>query len=192
MIAHLRGEVIGINDDSLVVDVGGVGFKVFAAAAVRDQNKPGDRISLYTYLVVREDVLALYGFERQEERDIFVLLLGVNGVGPRIAMAVVSTLSVDVIRNAVAGEQADVFGRVSGVGKMTAQKIILHLKGKIATAAVLQGATVMVDVDGEVVEALTNLGYSVVEAQAAVQSIPRDTPDDVETRLRIALKYFST
>ena len=73
---------------------------------------------------------------------------------------------------------------------MTAQKIILHLKGKIATAAVLQGATVMVDVDGEVVEALTNLGYSVVEAQAAVQSIPRDTPDDVETRLRIWLNTF--
>jgi Holliday junction DNA helicase RuvA len=192
MIAHLRGEVIGINDDSLVVDVGGVGFKVFATGAVRDQNKPGDRISLYTYLVVREDVLALYGFERQEERDIFVLLLGVNGVGPRIAMAVVSTLSVDVIRNAVAGEQADVFGRVSGVGKMTAQKIVLHLKGKIASAAVLQGATALVDVDGEVVEALTNLGYSVVEAQAAVQSIPRDTPEDVETRLRLALNYFST
>jgi Holliday junction DNA helicase RuvA len=106
---------------------------------------------------------------------------------------VLSTLSVDAIRRAVASEQSEIFARVPGVGKRTAQKILLHLQDRIKAGDVLElgGAASVAGVDEAVLEALTSLGYSVVEAQTAIQYIPRDTSQDVEERLRVALQYFS-
>jgi len=191
MIASIRGQVISRAEDSLVVEVGGVGFLVHAAPAFCRTTEVGENVFLHTYLVVREDALNLYGFETEELRNFFILLLGVNGVGPRISLSIVSTLSMDVIRKAVLSEQADAFARVPGVGKKTAQKILLHLQGKVGGE--LSGlAAQTIDVDAEVLDALTGLGYSVIEAQAALQSLPRDTPADVETRIRLALQYFSS
>ncbi|HZU87312.1 MAG TPA: Holliday junction branch migration protein RuvA [Anaerolineaceae bacterium] len=190
MIASIQGEVIALEPGALVIRVGGVGLRVFAPAAVCAGAHIGDDLFLHTHLVVREDLLSLYGFEKQEERHFFELLLGVNGVGPRLALSIISAMSVDAIRRAVLSEQGDVFSRVPGVGKKTGQKILLHLQGKVGGN--VEGILgVLADVDGEVLEALTGLGYSVVEAQAALQSIPRDTLQDVETRLRLALQYFS-
>ena len=188
MIASIDGHVLANGEDHLVVGVGGVGLKVFTPASLKSA-RVGDVVHLQTHLIVREDLLALYGFETAQECEFFQLLLGVNGVGPRTALAVISALSVDAIRGAVLGEQVDIFARVPGVGKKTAQKILLHLQGKIKGEAALM--TPVLDVDADVLEALTGLGYSVVEAQAAVQSIPRETPKELETRLRIALQYFS-
>ena len=191
MIASIRGQVISRAEDSLVIEVGGVGFLVHAAPAFCRTTEVGENVFLHTYLVVREDALNLYGFETEELRNFFILLLGVNGVGPRISLSIVSTLSMDVIRKAVLSEQADAFARVPGVGKKTAQKILLHLQGKVGGE--LSGlAAQTIDVDAEVLDALTGLGYSVIEAQAALQSLPRDTPADVETRIRLALQYFSS
>lgn len=190
MIASVHGDVQAVNDDSLVVEVGGVGLRVFVPAGLRTQTQPGERIFLHTNLVVREDSLSLYGFESQEERDFFVLLLGVDGIGPRLALSIISTLSVDVIRRAVLSEQADVFSRAPGVGHKTAQKILLHLQGRVGGELAALGAPAL-DVDSEVLAALTGLGYSVVEAQAALQSIPRDAPLEAEERLRLALRYFA-
>jgi Holliday junction DNA helicase RuvA len=151
----------------------------------------GDPVFLNTYLVVREDALSLFGFETEELRDLFVLLLGVNGVGPRIALAILSSMTPDAIRRSVLAEQPDLFARVSGVGKKTAQKIILHLQGKISGEMTISREPGMIEIDAQVLDALTGLGYSIVEAQAAIQSIPRDAASDVETRLRLALQYFS-
>ena len=192
MRASLSGRIQEINSDSLVLDVGGVGLQVFAPAPLRDRLKPGETVFLYTYLVVREDALSLYGFDTKEGRDFFILLLGVNGVGPRLSLAMLSTLSPDAIRRAVFHEQADVFSRVPGVGKKTAQKIMLHLQDRIPMEAGLERIAAISDVDTEVLGALTSLGYSVVEAQTALQSIPRDTPQEVEARLRAALQYFTS
>jgi Holliday junction DNA helicase RuvA len=192
MIASLSGRVQEVGADSLIVEVGGVGLQVFAPAPTRDQFRPGESIFLYTYLVVREDLLALYGFETKEAREFFTLLLGVNGVGPRMALSVLSTLSTDAIRRAVFHEQAEVFSRVPGVGKKTAQKILLQLQDRISMAPGLEPITTISDLDAEVLSALTALGYSVVEAQTALQSIPRGSEQDVETRLRLALQYFSS
>ena len=195
MIATVEGEVIGIGDQLSCC----AGWRRGRPAGLRASARcaPGcglmERIFLFTHLIVREDLLALYGFETEQEREYFNLLLGVNGVGPRLAMSVLSTLSVDAIRRAVGSEQREVFARVPGVGKRTAQKILLHLQDKIAAGDVLEfaGASV-VGVDESVLEALTTLGYSVVEAQMAIQSIPRDaSKEDVEERLRLALQYFS-
>ncbi len=115
MIASIQGEVIGFGEDSLVIGLGSLGLRVHVTAGVRTQTRPGDTLYLHTYLVVREDALNLYGFENEEERDFFVLLLGVNGVGPRTALATLSTLSVDAMRRAVLSEQAEVFSRVKRI-----------------------------------------------------------------------------
>jgi len=192
MIASLSGRIQEINSDSLIVDISGVGFQVSVPAPLRDRLKTGETVFLYTYLVVREDALSLYGFDTKEGRDFFVLLIGVNGVGPRLSLAMLSTLSPDAIRRAVFHEQADVFSRVPGIGKKTAQKIMLHLQDRIPMEAGLERVAAFSDLDTEVLGALTSLGYSVVEAQAALQSIPRDTPQEVEERLRAALQYFTS
>lgn len=191
MIASLNGRIQDIGLDHLVLELGGVGVQVFVPASARDQARPGEAVFLFTHLVVREDALSLYGFETREGRDFFVLLLTVNGVGPRLALSILSVLSPDAIRRAVFHEQAEVFNRVPGVGKKTAQKILLQLQDRIKPELGMAPAAAFSDVDGEVLSALTTLGYSVVEAQAALQSIPRDAPQEVEARLRLALQYFS-
>ncbi len=190
MIATLRGEISQIEENALVVEVGGVGIRVFVPAPLRDRVKAGEMIFMFTHLVVREDALILYGFESQADRELFNMLLGVDGIGPKVALSVLSTLSIDAIQRAVFTDEADVFSRVPGVGKKSAQKIALHLKDKLKPADSLARLAAMSDTDGEVIAALTALGYSVVEAQAALQAIPKDAPDDVEQRLRLALGYF--
>ncbi len=144
-----------------------------------------------TYLAVKEDSLTLFGFDLTETRDLFLMLLSVNGVGPRIALNILSSISVDALRRAVVNEQPEVFARVSGVGKKTAQKILIQLQDKITETSGLERISRLSDVDTDLIAALTTLGYSIVESQSAVQSIPRDTPPDLETRMRIALQYFS-
>lgn len=191
MIASLSGNISEVSSDSVVIQLGGLGLRVYVPTAIRSSHVVGDHLDLHTYLVVREDVLNLYGFESCEERDFFVLLLGVNGVGPRTALSILSTLNPDSIRRAVVSEQSDIFSRVPGVGKKTAQKILLHLQGRIHGDDTLGASSPLNEVEAEVLAALTGLGYSVVEAQTAIQAIPKDAPLDVETRLRLALQYFS-
>lgn len=191
MIVHVQGEVVSTGSDNLVLQMGGFGVRIFVPGELAAQTGPGEKVFLHTHLVVRENDWSLYGFEREIERDFFLLLLGVNGIGPRSALQILSTLSVDVIRRAVLSEQADVFARVPGVGKKTGQKIILHLQGKVGEVSEAEEPVGMLDADSEVLDALTSLGYSVVEAQRALQSIPRGAPEDVETRLRLALQFFS-
>jgi Holliday junction DNA helicase RuvA len=191
MIATLRGEISQIEDNALIVEVGGVGLRVFVPAPLRGQSKAGEPVFLFTHLVVREDALILYGFESQGDRELFNILLGVDGVGPKVALSVLSTMTLDAIQRAVFAEEPDVLSRVPGVGKKTAQKIALHLKDKLKPGDGLSKLAAMSDTDAEVIAALTALGYSVVEAQAALQSIPRDAAKDLETRLRLALQYFS-
>ena len=191
MISTLSGRVFEVNKDHLVIELGGVGLQVYVSKHVIDKMHPGEMIFLFTCLVVREDSLTLYGFETKDEKDLFLLLLSVNGVGPRLALAILSTLTTETIRRAVLSEQAEVFSRVPGIGKKTAQKILLQLQDRIPVTEGLEAVVGMTDIDSEVLAALTTLGYSVVESQAALQSIPRDTPQEIEIRLRLALQYFT-
>jgi Holliday junction DNA helicase RuvA len=191
LIASLRGTVGLIEEGFVVIEIGGVGLQVYVPVPTRLNWRIGELVSLHTYLVVREDSLSLYGFETTDGRDLFILLLGVNGVGPRLGLAILSALEPDTVRRAVFQEQAEVFSRVPGVGMKTAQKILFHLKDKMPVSPGMERLGAISDVDGQVLEALTSLGYSVVEAQAALQTIPRDTPQDVEVRLRLALQFFA-
>ena len=191
MIATLRGEISQIEDTALIIEVGGVGLRVLVPAPLRTRSKTGDAAFLFTHLVVREDALTLYGFESQADRELFTILLGVDGVGPKVALSVLSTLTLDAIQRAVFAEEGEILSRVPGVGKKTAQKMAIHLKDKLRPSDALSGVAAMADYDSEVLAALTALGYSVVEAQSAIQSLPKDAPKDVEERLRATLQYFT-
>ncbi|MCX6054547.1 MAG: Holliday junction branch migration protein RuvA [Chloroflexi bacterium] len=190
MIASIEGNVSQILDDSVIITTSGIGFRVFVSPEICHKIEPHKALALHTYLVVREEALILYGFETIEERDMFILLISVSGVGPRTALSILSTLSLEIISNAVMKEQPDIFNRVTGVGKKTAQGIILHLQGKV-NKNYLNTSIPLKDIDADVMAALTSLGYSIVEAQSAIQMIPNKTPEDLETRIRIALQYFS-
>ena len=158
---------------------------------MREQLKTGEAVFFYTHLVVRDDAWLLYGFESQADRELFTTLLGVDGVGPRTALAVLSTLTIDTVQRAVFGDEPDLLSRVPGVGKKTAQKMVLYLHDRLKPAIGLERIASMSDADSEVLAALTALGYSVVEAQTAIQSIPKDGPQSVEERLRLALQQFT-
>jgi Holliday junction DNA helicase RuvA len=190
MIDMVSGQVASMDKSSVVILVGGIGLRVNVPKSVFDTvHGTGHAVTLFTHLAVREDALTLYGFLTEEDRNLFNILIGVSGVGPKIALAILSTLSVDHLRNAVGREEPEVLTRVPGIGKKTAEKIVFELKGKLGIG-MLPGFAVLSDADSEVIDALTALGYSVVEAQTAIQSIPRDAPKNVEERIRIALQYF--
>ncbi|MBI5960921.1 MAG: Holliday junction branch migration protein RuvA [Chloroflexi bacterium] len=191
MIDLITGQVVVVMNQYVVLMVGGVGLRVNVPTTIRDTlTGPGQTITLYTHLVVREDDLSLYGFVEQDERGLFETLIKITGIGPRIALAVISTLTVERLKNAVAREEAEVLTRVPGIGKKLAQKLVIELKDKLDIDHAL-GLTAISDVDTDVLAALTSLGYSVVEAQSAIQSIPRDAGQSVEERVMLALQYFA-
>jgi holliday junction DNA helicase RuvA len=190
MISSLLGELQQKEDNILVVAVGGVGLRVAVPKGLAERLNVGEKVFLHTHLIVRETELSLYGFESGEDRKLFTTLLGVDGVGPKVALSVLSTLTIDAIQRAIFSDEPELLSRVPGVGKKTSQKIALYLKDRLKPTDALSRVASMSDVDSEVLAALTALGYSVVEAQSAIQSIPRDASQDVEDRLRLALQYF--
>ena len=191
MIASISGIVREIEGDTLVIENQGIGYLVYVPKTLCDHARIGEQVFLFTQLLVREDSLTLVGFETKEARKLFNLLLSVSGIGYKLALSILSTLSGDVLRGAILQNQVEVLARVPGLGRKTAQKIILSLQDKLRSEGDWDQFAAFSDIDGEVLAALTALGYSVVEAQAAIQSIPKDTPQEIETRLRLALSYFS-
>lgn len=191
MIASIRGQVIQINKDNLVVEVGGIGYLVYVTDFLVQSQRRGEAVSLFTHLVVREDSLTLFGFQEKDELSLFQELIKVNGVGPRLALETLSTHSPDVIKRAVLNKQEEIFAQVSGIGKKTAQKILLSLEDRISFTDVMVISPETAGINAEVQQALVTLGYSVLEAQAALQTLPDDAPLNLETRLTIALRFFS-
>lgn len=189
MIASISGKVIQLTKETVIIDINGLGFEVFVPKPLLSETEAGDLLYLYTYMLVREDNIALYGFTSLEEKDLFLQFLAVGGIGPKLSLSILSSLSIDNIRSAILSEKPDYFSRVPGIGKKTAQKIIIQMQGKLPDSDGLAIRSIT-DVDDAVVDALISLGYSVVEAQTALQTIPKNTPDDVETKLRVALQYF--
>ncbi len=192
MIASIKGQVVHQGDDHLVILVGGsIGLRVYVPRTVFDLvDGPGHLIQLATHLEVKEDALTLYGFADDDERGVFETLNSISGVGPRLAINILSTLSTQQLRNSIAQGDAELLTRVPGIGKKKAEKIAFELKDKLTISgpAELIG---LYDVDTDVLDALVALGYSIVEAQTAIQTIPRDAPDSIEERVLIALSYFT-
>lgn len=191
MIASVEGRIRAVGKDAVVVDVAGVGLRVSCTQALLATARIGEPIFLYTHLIVREDQLALIGFAQAEELALFERLIEVPGVGPKLALGLLSAMPPDALRLAIGQEQPDLLARVPGIGKKTAQKIVLELKDKVGPVEVAEGLAALTEADAAVIDALTALGYSIVEAQRAVQALPRDVTD-VEERLRRALASFGS
>ncbi len=187
MIRRLRGRIEALTEETAIVDIGPIGLEVYAPATQLAEWQVGQPVALFTYLHVREQELTLFGFGSEEDLELFEVLLGVSGVGPKLALSILSTLPPDTIRMAVANDEPGLLTRVPGIGAKSARKILFHLKDKIGAPEYEGvGVTPITDEDAEVIEALTSLGYSVVEAQRAVQAVPKDV-SGVEDRLRAAL-----
>lgn len=189
MIASLEGILQEVGENELVLAVGGVGFQVHAPLNVLEGlPSVGETAFLYTALVVREEQPTLYGFSSVSQRSLFETLLQVSGVGPRLALAMLSHLSPENIRMAVVNNQPELLATVPGIGLKTGEKIIFHLKDRLELPEVMMPRTSAED--KAVVEVLQALGYSGLEAAAAIKSIPDDAPEEVEARVRMALRYF--
>lgn len=190
MIASLSGTILKIENSSLVVNVGGVGIRVFVPRTVlEDVGGVGRSIRLHTHMIVREQELSLYGFETEEDLQLFEVLLGVNGVGPKVALAILATLSPELLKSAIMREETAVLQRVPGIGKKTAERIMFQLRDKLDLSQVSTAVPLVSDVDADVIDFLTGLGFSIVEAQSALQNIPRDVKS-FDERVQMALQHL--
>ena len=189
MIASLSGTVQKIEAGSLVVAVGGVGVRVYVPRTVLENvGGVGRAIGLYTHLQVREADLSLFGFESEDDLELSEVLLGVQGVGPKVALAILGTLSPELLKSAIMREETAVLQRVPGIGKKTAERIMFQLRDKLD----LGGAAVLPlvsDVDADVIDILTGLGFSIIEAQTALQHVPREVRA-MDERVQGALQYL--
>jgi Holliday junction DNA helicase RuvA len=193
MIASLKGELRARGADFLVIEVGGIGFHVQVPASTLEEiGDVGETVRLYTHLLVRADAITLCGFATREELELFQILLAVSGVGPKMALGLLSSTSTDTLRLAIAQEDVDLLARVPGIGRKTASRLILELKGRIDLSRLgLRGAAALAPEQAELIAVLTNLGYSTAEARAAVASLPPEAKDlGLEERIRLALRYF--
>jgi Holliday junction DNA helicase RuvA len=186
MIARLRGKPVASTPEGLILDVGGVGYLVAATPSVVRKADGADEVTVETYLHVREDVMQLYGFAERAERELFVQLLSVNGIGPKVALAIVSGSPAEELRRAIVRGDAVRFQAIPGIGKKTAERIVLELKEKLAVTAIapVGGA----DTDEHVVarNALVELGYSIADAERALAET--DAASTPEERVRQALR----
>ncbi len=193
MIASVEGIVGAVAVDSLVIEVGGIGYRVFVAPSVLASAQPGKSLKLHTHHLVREDLQALYGFRSVEELGFFDLLLTVNGVGPKVALAIVGSRPTPDLQLAImTGDQA-VLVSIPGIGKKLAERVIFELKEKVAAAGVLAAgpsAAGGAAGEGEIVAALQALGYSLAEARGASRSALADVGVDstLEERVKAALR----
>jgi len=196
MIASIRGNLIFVGVDHCVVETGGVGFLIYAPRNVLGAlGELGGEVLLYTHLHIREDVLALYGFASTDQRHLFETLLGVSGVGPKVALSVLSSGNADEVRAAIAGGDTARLTRVPGVGKKMAERLVLELRGKLdlkGLPAAAGAIPALLAANNELAEMLVSLGFSAAEASAAIAALPADAPGDLEERLRLALRYFGS
>ncbi len=191
MIASIEGQVAATGKDYVILSTGGIGYKIFVPFPTLERVQGEAQAFLHTALIVREDSLTLYGFATTTERELFDNLLSVNGVGPKLALAILSSMSYESLKNAVLGERADILARVPGIGKKTAQKILIELKDKLKLGQDAGPIAAFDDLNSDVLDTLVALGYSIIEAQTAIQSLPSNAPPTVEERVRLALQYFA-
>jgi len=196
VIASLEGRVGAVAFDSLVIEVGGIGYQVFASPEILSSAVPGSQLKLYTYHLVREDQQALYGFKSVEDLGFFTLLLTVNGVGPKVALAIVGSRPTPDLQLAIMAQDQAVLVSIPGIGKKLAERIIFELKEKVAAAGVAAAGTQIAGIGGaesEVVAALQALGYSLAEARAASRTALADTTigGTLEDRVKAALRSLA-
>lgn len=189
MIAHLSGTVLSTKNSYIVLDVHGVGYRVYCPQRILRELKTSDEISLHTHLAVREDAMDLFGFPTQDELELFTLLIGVNGIGPRSALGIIGLESIDKLLGAIARGDIAYLTKVSGVGKKSAEKIVLELRDKVGIFDIANIEDFRHE-DEDVLEALKTLGYRADEAREALHLVPEEIKEQGEI-IREALKLLS-
>jgi Holliday junction DNA helicase RuvA len=196
MITSIHGKLETCRADYAIIRVGGFGIRVFAPSSTLNRLEVGAEVSLATHFHMREDGIALYGFSTEEDRDAFEQLIGVTGVGPKVALALLSVMDSPSLYQAIADEDQQRLALAPGVGKRLAARLILELKGKLPTV-VPTGSTAGIvasstgKIQAEVLEALIGLGFSNTEAQSALAKIPQDQAMTLEEQVTYALRTFS-
>jgi Holliday junction DNA helicase RuvA len=191
MISGVRGRIVSKVPGAVLVDLHGLILKVLTSqTTIGDVGDPGEQVDLLTHLYVREDQLTLFGFATQDELDLFELLLTVSGVGPRVALSVLSTARPEEIHGAIEAEDVNLLSRVPGIGKKTASRIIFDLRGKLPERGTA-GLTPIGAQDQEALDALQSLGYSMAEARAALSGVERFEGQTSEERVYAALQTLA-
>jgi Holliday junction DNA helicase RuvA len=191
MIASLKGILDSLGSDGAVIDVNGIGFRVYMPTSTLSSLAGiGKEVHLHTYLHLREDSATLYGFGSSDELRLFQTLIAVSGLGPKLALAMLSAMSLEQLILAIATGNRELLTVVPGVGKKVAERLILELKDKIAAGWVTAPAVEFAEANVDVLAALTALGYSASEASRAVAGLPADTELNLEEKVKLALQYF--
>jgi len=191
VISSLHGKLESLGSEWAVINVGGIGFQVYMpTSALSTLGVIGDEVRLYTHLHLREDNVSLYGFTSPDELWLFQTLISVTGLGPKLALAMLSALNAEQITMAIATGSTEMLTIVPGIGKKVANRIILELKEKIGAGWIATSATQMAKGNAEVLTALTSLGYSAAEAAKAVATLPADDNLGLEEKIKTALQYF--
>ncbi len=191
MIASLHGILESLGSSRVVINVNGVGFQVhMPTSTISTLGNTGQEVHLHTHLVLREDSASLYGFASDEELDLFQLLIGVSGVGPKLALSVLSAMSVEQATTAIATGNTELLTSVPGIGKKTASRLILELKDKISAGLLAAPAAQLAQENTDVLAALISLGYSVSEATRAISTLTLSSELSLEEKLKLALQYF--
>ncbi len=192
MIASLHGKLESLSGDGAVINVNGVGFQVYMpTSTISLLGTIGEEVHLQTHLVMREDSVTLYGFNTTEELELFQILTSVSGLGPRLAMAVLSAMSVEQASMAIATGSTDLLITIPGIGKRMAERLIVELKDKIGAGLIASPAAQFAQENAEVIAALTSLGYSITEASQAVATLP-SSDLNLEEKVKLALQFFAT
>ncbi len=187
MISFLRGKIIFQDKDFIIIEVNGIGYQIFVLPNFKTDPE-SDEIEIYTHLYVREDALKLYGFSAMGELKLFELLISISGIGPKAAQGILSLASPENIRAAIAQGDASILTRVSGIGRKTAERVILELRNKVEVSPEeISGGGRIISADSDVVEALVGLGYRPIEAQSAIKDIPSEV-EGVEEKIKWVLK----
>lgn len=189
MIATLRGKVLGVNEQSLIIDVNGVGFSVMVIPTVRVQTEIGSELFLHTALLVREDAFTLFGYQTIAERETFLLLQTVSGIGPKVSHAILSSLSLNQLISAIGSSDSKSLEKVPGLGKKGAQRIILELKDKVENFVGNEERKQVSNIPAalSVAEALAGLGFNAREIEHALEIVRASSADSVEAKLKVAL-----
>jgi len=191
MISHITGEVILKNDKFVIIDVSGVGYKVYISIdSIRKIGSKGEKVNLWTYLSVKENALDLYGFIDYAEVDLFEMLIGISGVGPKSALGIMGVAPLDTLKTAIASGDTSYLTKVSGIGKKNAEKIILELRDKLG-ALESESNTGVFSADTDVIDALQALGYSATEAREALKEVPQETTG-ASKKITEALKHLGS
>jgi len=190
MIAKIEGLISYIGNRFLIVDVSGVGYKLFVNSETLSLAKTDEPIRLWVYTAVRENSIDLYGFLKMEDLSFFELLLGVSGIGPKSALSVLDVAPVQILRKAIAGGDTTYLNKVSGIGRKTAEKIVVELKDKLKEYEDDNFASESMREERDILEALRTLGYSQEEAREAIKRIPTEI-NEMNNRLKEALKIIS-